>query len=169
MEWFDRQRKTLSAEKCVAGPPGYCQLETNSNSSDIMCPGSSDKDDLDCACRPPVALPTPKLQMGNFSRECDRCGVSYWSAAAIATAVLWDVGVVKEEDSSQVTERSKIQREWKRLRKDLKTTEPEAMTGLYFDGRKDQSKIQVKKEQGIIQLSEWRNIQQLWQSQIQSM
>jgi len=52
---------------------------------------------------------------------------------------------VKEEDSSQIIDRSKIRRERKRVRKDLQTSEPEAVTGLYFDGRKDRTKMQVKK------------------------
>ena len=80
-----------------------------------------------------------------MARECDRHGVSDRSAAAIASAVLKDVGVGHEDDSSHVIDPSKIRRERKKRRKELQLDMPDTLTGLYFDGRKDKTKVQVKK------------------------
>ena len=49
-----------------------------------------------------------------------------------------------EEDNSQVIDRSKIRKERKLVRKDLQMNDPEAIT-LYFDGRKDLTKVRMKK------------------------
>lgn len=48
-----------------------------------------------------------------LASACDRHGLSDRSAAAIATAVLEDIGVVTDVDSSNVIDRSKIRRERK--------------------------------------------------------
>ena len=58
-----------------------------------------------------------RVNLPTLARECDGRGVSDRSAAEIASAVLKDIGVVHEGDSSHVIDQSKIRRERKKLRK----------------------------------------------------
>jgi hypothetical protein len=93
---------------------------------------------------------TPKqmrIQLPTVARECDRWGISDRSAAAVATAVLQDIGIVSENDTSNVVDRSKIRREREKHRNELRSTISEnvVMQGLYFDGRKDRTRGQVRK------------------------
>ena len=71
-----------------------------------------------------------------LARACDRYGVSDRSAAAVATAVLEDFGVVNAFDTSNVIDLSKIRRECKRKRSQLKPSQDSKLVrGIYFDGR----------------------------------
>lgn len=84
--------------------------------------------------------------LSNLARECDRHGVSDRCAAALATAVLQDVGLVTGNDCAMVIDRSKVRRERKRKRKELQSTSlKKRLCGIYFDGRKDKTRTQVKR------------------------
>ena len=87
-----------------------------------------------------------RLTLSNVARECDRQtdrhGVSDRCAASLVSAVLEDVGLIHDQDSSMVIDRSKIRRECERVRKELQSNLSNSVSGLYFDGRKD---TQVKK------------------------
>jgi len=83
--------------------------------------------------------------LASLARECDRRGVSDRCAAALATAVLQDVGMIKDNDYSMVIDRSKVRRERIKIRKQLQTSAVKEVSGLYFDGRKDKTRIQVRK------------------------
>ena len=79
-------------------------------------------------------------KLPRLARACDRYGVSDRSAAAIATAVLEDFGVVNAFDTSNVIDPSKIRRERKRKRSQLKPSQDSKLVrGIYFDGRKDKT------------------------------
>jgi len=80
-----------------------------------------------------------------LARECDRCGVSNRPAAAIASAVLVDVGIINEQDSCMVIDPSKIRRERQKSRKSLHTNAITTVEGLYFDGREDKRRNQIIK------------------------
>ena len=86
-----------------------------------------------------------RLDLPTVARECDRHGVSDRSAASLVSAVLQDVGIINEHDNSMVIDRSKIRRARKRVRKALQHDLPASVSALYFDGRKDRTRIQVKK------------------------
>lgn len=80
-----------------------------------------------------------------LARACDRYGISDRSAAAIASAVLEDFGVVTASDSSKVIDPSKIRRERKRKRSELKSShESTIVRGICFDGRKDKTIKNIK-------------------------
>jgi len=85
-----------------------------------------------------------QLELRTVARECDRHGVSDRCAASLVTAVLQDVGMVNKNDSSMVIDRSKIRRERKRVRKELQSELPDSVSALYFDGRKDRTRVNVK-------------------------
>jgi hypothetical protein len=86
-----------------------------------------------------------RLPLPNVARECDRHGVSDRCAASIVSAVLQDVGLVSANDSSLVVDKNKIRRERFRLRRQLGTESAQPLTGLYFDGRKDKTKVNIRK------------------------
>jgi len=86
-----------------------------------------------------------RSNLTNLARECDRQGVLDRAAAALASAVLQDVGIVHDGDSSIVIDRSKIRRERVKVRRRLQVSSVKHVSGLYFDGRKDKTRVQVKK------------------------
>ncbi|KAE8741687.1 hypothetical protein FOCC_FOCC012785 [Frankliniella occidentalis] len=79
-----------------------------------------------------------RLDLFHFATVCDRFGIPDRAAAALASALLVDVGLIREHDVSNIIDRSKVRREREKARKTLleknRVTEPES---LYFDGRKD--------------------------------
>ncbi|GBM85931.1 hypothetical protein AVEN_97551-1 [Araneus ventricosus] len=83
--------------------------------------------------------------------EYDRYGISDRAAASFASAVLQDIGIVHEGEASHVVDRNKIRRQRKRLQnavaESTKLTVPwSLLTRLYFDGRKDNTKLLIKKD-----------------------
>jgi len=78
------------------------------------------------------------LHLPAVATACDRHGVSDRSAAAIASAVLEDFGLVTHEDRSRVIDRMTIRRQ--RQKKRIKINEnlnANILRSIFFDGRKD--------------------------------
>lgn len=136
----------------------FVQLQSEAEAHDTSLSSSSieneemsnDGNELDTDLSGNRALGQIATQMrsslSNLARECDRHGVSDRCAAALATAVLQDVGLVKGNDCSMVIDRSKVRRERKRKRKELQSTSlKKRLFGIYFDGRKDKTRTQVKR------------------------
>jgi len=81
-----------------------------------------------------------RRNLPTLARACDRHRISDRAAAAIASAVLQDFGVITKDDSSNVVDRSKIRRARQAKRHSLQNGTKEAMVqSLYFDGRKDKT------------------------------
>jgi hypothetical protein len=81
-----------------------------------------------------------KRDLPALARACDRVGVSDRAAAAIASAVLEDFGMISPEDSQNVVDKNKIRRARQRKRRILQevaVSNDEQLRSLYFDGRKD--------------------------------
>ena len=82
-------------------------------------------DDSDAKPRPRpvsttiVAFPKMHLPLPTVARECDRHGVSDRCAASIISAVLQDVGIINEHDSSMVVDKNKVRRERVKARRPL--------------------------------------------------
>src|SRR6218665_4013852 len=96
----------------------------------------------------PSASTQMRTKLGAFSETCGRHGISDRSAAALASAVLQDVGIITPDNRSKVIDRSKVRRARQRNRSNLlKIDKPAAehLQGLYFDGRMNQTMVQVKK------------------------
>ena len=91
-----------------------------------------------------VASTKMRLPLPTVARECDRHGVSDRCAAAIISAVLQDVGIIHEHDSSMVVDKNKVRRERVEARRKLSSKCAGTLRGLYFDGRKDRTLTQVK-------------------------
>lgn len=77
----------------------------------------------------------------------DRYGVSDRAGAAIVSAALQDMGVITENNTSQVVDRSKLRRAREKQRTELKSSAMgcrfQNNFGLYFDGRKDKTLTMV--------------------------
>lgn len=88
-----------------------------------------------------------RMQLTCLAKACDRTGVSDRTAATIASAVLEDVGIIKESDKDHVIDRMKIRRQRRKARSSLQTalmSKPLKLRGLYFDGRKDKTLTQER-------------------------
>ena len=76
----------------------------------------------------------------NLARMSERYQLSDRAAAAIANSVLQDVGLITEDNKTNVIDRSKLRRERERCRNEIREEEKENfqyVDALYFDGRKD--------------------------------
>ncbi|GBM27460.1 hypothetical protein AVEN_59911-1 [Araneus ventricosus] len=82
--------------------------------------------------------------------ECDRYGISDRIATSFS-AVLQDIGIIHEGETSHMVDRNKILRQRKKLynavAKSTKLTVSRSLlTRLYFYGRKDNTKVLIKKD-----------------------
>jgi len=91
-----------------------------------------------------VASTKMRLPLPTVARECDRHGVSDRCAASIISAVLQDVGIINEHDSSMVVDKNKVRRERAKARRQLSSKFDGTLHGLYFDDRNDRTLTQVK-------------------------
>jgi len=92
-----------------------------------------------------IQVYSPRRHMPALARACHRHMVSDRAAAAIASAVLNDFGIIMPGDISKVIDKNKIRRERRKTRKHLQ--EHETITnlcGLFFDGRKDKTMVNIK-------------------------
>lgn len=65
-----------------------------------------------------------------LARECDRWGLSDRGAAAVSTALLQDLGIITEQETSSVIDRSKVRRERQKLRSQLHSTDTDKKYNL---------------------------------------
>ncbi|GBM67461.1 hypothetical protein AVEN_124057-1 [Araneus ventricosus] len=84
-------------------------------------------------------------------REWDRYGISDRAAASVASAVLQDIRIVHEGEISLVVDLNKIRRQRRKLQNAVAeptklTVSWSLLTGLYFNGRKDNTKVLIKKD-----------------------
>lgn len=96
-----------------------------------------------------------RIKVPKFSLACDRYGVSDRAAASLASSLLLDLQTeknVKEDETSQlILTRNKIRRERRTSRNELINEAKESFPdfyGLYFDGRKDETKYMEKSANG---------------------
>ena len=90
-----------------------------------------------------------RVQMPYLTKACHRHGISDQVAATIATATLCDWDIVTPQDFSKVIDRNKIRRVRSQLRRSFQEhRQDEALSGLYFDGKKNKSMESVFEEDG---------------------
>lgn len=88
-----------------------------------------------------------RLPLPTVARICDQFGLSDRTAAAVTSAVLQDVGLITDNNTNLVIDRSKVRRARQKNRSDMKTKFIASSTevkGLFFDGRKDKTLSQEK-------------------------
>lgn len=139
MQKFDKPDKATSVElrdsllddlTMNSDLPLFEDITTPSTSSGISTYGQMRK-----------TLPT-------LARECDRWGLSDRGAAAVSSALLQDLGIVHENDTASIIDRSKIRRERQKCRSKFQcdSGENEVLRSIYFDGRKDPSRKTIIKD-----------------------
>lgn len=116
-----------------SSPETYQITETSPNNTPLTeTPSTSN------ANRNTLPLPT-------VAKICDRYGLSARSAAAVASAVLADVGLVSTKDLTLVIDKNKIHRAVSKARTEAsKDIGGVAIKSIYFDGRKDKTLINEK-------------------------
>ncbi|GBM01492.1 hypothetical protein AVEN_209304-1 [Araneus ventricosus] len=92
-----------------------------------------------------------RLNFLTLAKECDEYGISNRTSASIANAALQDIGIVHKGETSHVVDRNKIHRQRKKLQNAVAesnklTLSRSLLTGLYFDERKDKTKVLIKKD-----------------------
>ena len=78
-----------------------------------------------------------RVKWTNLARACERYNLSDHAGAAVATCALQDIGMIDQENNTFVIDRSKLQRERERCRKEIQEKEMEnfkLVNGLYYDG-----------------------------------
>lgn len=160
-ERIEKRRKSLNEiDNAVSTMSSSEYDNTESDSTEV----DSDSDDCDSEVRLSVKSREVKEVTNNktigvvsgfhtvgrdlpaLARTCDRYGVSDRSAAAIASAVLEDVGLITENNYSIVIDKNKVRRQRRKARTELQQSQTQnELRGLFFDGRKDQT-LTNKKE-----------------------
>lgn len=85
------------------------------------------------------------LPLPTVAEVCDRYGLSTRSAAAVASAVLTDVGLISTEDLTMVIDKNKIHRAVSKVRRETsKNIGGIVIKSIYFDGRKDKTLVNEK-------------------------
>ena len=83
----------------------------------------------------------------HVAEACFRTGISDRDAALLVNAALIDYKVITPENEEDVVVKTKIRREKEKVVKKIeKDSSREKLKSLYFDGRKDDTKIQTKIE-----------------------
>lgn len=121
------------------------QVETVTNKPEDSCEDESvEDDDQYLPFSSTEKLPWQmRVKLKAKSLHCDRYGVSERAAAAIASSVLEDIGLITDTEASNVIDRYKIRRERYRSRKSLQANQlnTDQLHGIYFDGRKDDTMV----------------------------
>ena len=87
-----------------------------------------------------------RIKLTSLGRTCDRFRISDRAGATVASAALQDFGVITTQEKSKVVDKSKRRRQRKIVRESLKETWKEVkIKVLYFDGQKDDTKVNMKK------------------------
>ena len=60
-----------------------------------------------------------RINLPALAMACDRHGLSDRSAAAISNAVLHNMGLVKDDDMSNIIDKNKVRREREKIRAEL--------------------------------------------------
>ncbi|XP_065681321.1 uncharacterized protein LOC136094960 [Hydra vulgaris] len=87
------------------------------------------------------------MKLDRFAMEAVRYDVSSRAAAALANALLLDYGIIKHGDSNQVVDRSKIEREKKKVMSKYGNQHDNNLSNLVclgVDGKDDKNVLQFK-------------------------
>jgi hypothetical protein len=143
-------RYTENANSNVVTPHG-CKRQSSGATRQESTSGTESDDNIPLAelqrKRQYIKKRRYKQYLPTLARACDRHGVSDRSAAAIATAVLQDFGLISKADTSNVVDRNKVRRarQKKRIELQMLAGESNELQSLYFDGRKDHTLTNTQK------------------------
>lgn len=88
------------------------------------------------------ASPYNRVELNEVSKAADRYSISDRAAAAIATATLIDFGMITSNDTHLIIDRNKIRRSREKVRTNqMQNLSFDGIQALYFDGRKDFTKV----------------------------
>ena len=94
-----------------------------------------------------------RIKFSNLARVSLSCDVSLGATAQLATALLIDLNLVTEADTSKIVDKSKIKRERYRVMKELhqkglNSLKEQDLTMIIFDGKRDRTKVLFEDEDG---------------------
>ncbi|CAH1113072.1 unnamed protein product [Psylliodes chrysocephalus] len=110
------------------------QISSISNSLSVFSVELEDSSDLDESFVYEKPTKQMRMDLQNYAKACDRTGVSDRNAAILATSLLEDLGIIHEDQSNNIVDKSKIRRERQKCRNTLqdKTVNKMILSSLYF-------------------------------------
>lgn len=134
---------TSSAIPSTSGIRTHTQIQviqsdsTNSSSSpELDCPVA----DVTFQCDDSNLSDRNELHLNEVAIAADRYGLSDEAVAAICSALLSDIGLITETNTHLVIDTSKVRRARQLHRKPTEDA-PTSILSIYFDGRKDTTKV----------------------------
>lgn len=124
-------------------------METSDNEDDSNSQeeGQEEEDDYDYRHRSDHQKDSP-INLSLVAIELDRAGVSNRAGARICNALFTTLGIIDDNNTTAVIDRHRIKRARKEIRAVLTAQnldQNQRPRCLYFDGKKDCTKVQVKK------------------------
>lgn len=128
---LSREMKSLKAFSAMSSNLDLHTIESNARSH------ANDPEEASCSTKH-----YNKVDLCEVSKAADRYGVSDRAAAAIATATLIDFGIITAQDRQFIIDRNKIRRNREKIRAEqMKSLSFDGIQALFFDGRKDSTKV----------------------------
>ena len=147
-----KQRSQARNEAGRSESPTMAVLSSSETSSTEAESSDSDYEEQLPMCKKMKEVSQMTLNLSSLAKICDRTGTSDRAAAAIASSTLQDFGIVTEDDSTKVIDRSKVRRARSRVRKETsckvgynKASSETGVTSIFFDGRRDKTLTVVRK------------------------
>lgn len=128
---------TMDSQMHITDNESECSTDTGTTSSEEFAPPLKMKKLYE-------SNQQNRQSLKNLARACDRFQLSDRSGAAIATSVLKDHGIVTDDNTALVIDRSKLRRERATHRDQIRKEEEilsDSLDGVYVDGHKDATNV----------------------------
>ena len=134
------------------GNPVVLDDQSLFSDSDDICSQSSESCSVNFfgASRPSLQN---RMNFPNLAQITERYQISDRAAAALANAVLTDVGIITKSQKTYIIDKSKLRRERQKYREQIRQDQAmfyEQVNGVYVDGRKDATWTTTYLESGKI-------------------
>ena len=139
---FQRRVQEKQHESCVELFDESCSSSADIEVVSSDCDNTSLSSESSSATLFGISQPSQQNRSNwpNLAKIAERFQISDRAAAALANAVLKDVGLVTENDKKLVIDKNKLRRERQKYREDIRQNQSKffhMINGVYVDGRKD--------------------------------
>lgn len=139
--------KNATSYEIVNSEPTTSAMASDEQTNFVMQNDVPNDNNMEVADTEVIVRPSFNRQViDKIAESVVRYRVSPTAAAAIATATLETYGLVTKENTQHVIDRSKLRRAIQSVGKNVFEAEVHyKLQGLYFDGRKDKTKMYIDK------------------------
>ena len=143
-----QMQQTTTSSASPATSISLLEIEDDQEGEVPAIEATNDYDEPQASCSSSAGAKEACKQMRTplprFAEECDRWNLSDRAAGAIASALLTDLGLITPGDSKMIIDPSKVRREREKVRHKLQNEIKPKFSGLYFDGRRDDTKTSIE-------------------------